>query len=80
MIVGGHSKGGNLALYSSAFVNKKIQGKKIMLTNSMVKFNCENSNDLEVIRFSKYYFINIFSRNFNIILNFLKIFFDNFYI
>ena len=36
------------------FVNKKIQGKKIMLTNSMVKFNCENSNDLEVIRFSKY--------------------------
>ena len=35
-------------------VNPKIEGKKILLTRSMVKFKCENTEDLEVIRFSKY--------------------------
>ena len=35
-------------------VNPKIEGKKIILTKSMVKFKCENTEDLEVIRFSKY--------------------------
>ncbi len=35
-------------------VNPKIEGKKILLTKSMVKFKCENTEDLEVIRFSKY--------------------------
>ena len=35
-------------------VNPKIEGKKILLTKSMVKFNCENTEDLEVIRFSRY--------------------------
>lgn len=35
-------------------VNPTIEGKKIILTKSMVKFNCENTNDLEIIRFSRY--------------------------
>ena len=35
-------------------VNPKIEGKKILLTKSMVKFRCENTEDLEVIRFSRY--------------------------
>ena len=35
-------------------VNPKIEGKKILLTKSMVKFKCENTEDLEVIRFSRY--------------------------
>ena len=35
-------------------VNPKIEGKKIVLTKSMVKFKCENTEDLEVIRFSRY--------------------------
>ena len=35
-------------------VNPNIEGKKILLTKSMVKFKCENTEDLEVIRFSKY--------------------------
>ena len=35
-------------------VNPKIEGKKVLLTNSMVKFKCENTEDLEVIRFSRY--------------------------
>ena len=35
-------------------VNPKIEGKKIMLTKSMVKFKCHNTEDLEVIRFSRY--------------------------
>ena len=35
-------------------VNPKIKGKKILLTKSMVKFKCENTEDLEVIRFSRY--------------------------
>ena len=35
-------------------VNPKIEGKKILLTKSMVKFKCENTEDLEIIRFSRY--------------------------
>ena len=35
-------------------VNPNIKGKKILLTKSMVKFTCENTEDLEVIRFSRY--------------------------
>ena len=35
-------------------VNPNIEGKKILLTKSMVKFKCENTEDLEVIRFSRY--------------------------
>ena len=35
-------------------VNPNIKEKKIILTESMVKFKCLNTEDLEVIRFSKY--------------------------
>ena len=35
-------------------VNPKINEKKIILTESIVKFKCLNTADLEVIRFSKY--------------------------
>ena len=35
-------------------VNPEIKEKKILLTKSMVKFKCLNTEDLEVIRFSKY--------------------------
>ena len=35
-------------------INEKIEGRKILLTESMVKFKCENTNDLEIIRFSRY--------------------------
>ena len=35
-------------------VNPNIKEKKIILTKSMVKFECQNTEDLEVIRFSKY--------------------------
>ena len=35
-------------------VNPDIKEKKIILTKSMVKYKCINTEDLEVIRFSKY--------------------------
>ena len=35
-------------------VNPNIEEKKIILTKSMIKFKCKNTEDLEVIRFSKY--------------------------
>jgi len=35
-------------------VNPTIKEKKIILTKSMIKFKCVNTEDLEVIRFSKY--------------------------
>ena len=35
-------------------VNPNIKEKKVILTQSMVKYKCENTEDLEVIRFSKY--------------------------
>ena len=35
-------------------VNPNIKEKKIILTKSMIKFECQNTEDLEVIRFSKY--------------------------
>ena len=35
-------------------VNPDIKEKKVILTKSMVKYKCENTEDLEVIRFSKY--------------------------
>ena len=35
-------------------VNPNIKEKKIILTKSMIKFKCVNTEDLEVIRFSKY--------------------------
>ena len=35
-------------------INEKIEGRKILLTESMVKFKCENTDDLEIIRFSRY--------------------------
>ena len=35
-------------------VNPNIKEKKIILTKSMIKFSCKNTEDLEVIRFSKY--------------------------
>ena len=35
-------------------VSPDIHDRKIMLTKSMVKFNCNNTNDLEIIRFSRY--------------------------
>ena len=35
-------------------VNPLIKNKKIILTKSMIKYNCENTEDLEIIRFSKY--------------------------
>ena len=35
-------------------VNPEIKEKKVILTKSMVKYKCLNTEDLEVIRFSKY--------------------------
>ena len=35
-------------------VNENIKGRKVLLTESMVKFYCNNTDDLEVIRFSRY--------------------------
>ena len=35
-------------------VDDTIQGKKIELTESMVKYKCDNCESLEVVRFSKY--------------------------
>ena len=34
-------------------VDEKIKGKKILFSESMFKFNCNNCNDLEICRFSK---------------------------
>ena len=35
-------------------VNPKIEGKKIILSKSMIKYNVNNSDNLEICRFSKY--------------------------
>jgi hypothetical protein len=36
------------------FIDEELKGRVVVLTKSMIKFNCQNSTDLEIIRFSKY--------------------------